>query len=1598
MKKFLILAFAAFSACFVHAQIPKTITVPKGPYTPKSNATPDVPCLNQAGTFVLGQKGFGTQSNDLTLDTIWLCRNDSIFINHNGDFNLSGDPNPGTQPGVGYAFYTCPPTITGPTLQHLTGQPFIAPDPGPPINPGQPFLPGDPCRLNNPPPSNGLLYVASGNPNGDTWFFNSGFLQTTFGNNLPLLLHFAPITFDDATNNGYETSVQGNAPGECVNVNTASQFEVVYLNAVDATGITTPFAGNSCLGRFKLGGGYPEWDPTALYTVDIYLKSNPSIKALIHTPPSTFTNNVNVVFSAPQPGIYVITIEDGKSCGFMGEVDMGGCLASDQVTLDAGDVVGGPGETVCVPITTSNFTGIQSFSTSIQWDPTVLELASPDFIQNINNDLTFDFDPVNNSETSLVSEGFLGISYAGSTAANLTSAEILMEVCFNVLVQVDGICSPITFTNEPTTIFVGSASGQSIALVGNPGSVCVEFNPLVIDIDTLPLVCGSLLSSYTLSITGEEPPYEIVYRRILPTLGPAFSLDTIPANTPATLSNLQAGTYQIIVTPQNGVDIANADTIQLVVVAPLTLGLSLDLTSLPQCSGDSTGSVSANVLLGGTPVPSQPGFTFQWSASTNYIPSPASGIQVNVPAGTYSVTVTQTSTGCTAVASGTLGNPAQLINKIPVITPASCTGLANGCFTYEMQGGTPFPGGLYTYDFQYSQVSGGPYTNTEGATTTAYNAGCDNLSGFYFITATDANGCVFTEEFEVTALRTIELMETVNDRPSCFGGSDGELGVNVVETPAAPGSNFTFSWTPSAVGAIINNTTTTSNIIGIPAGAQLVTAIDQNGCSDTLTLFLGQPTQFSVIPLTVTNPTCVSPNSGSISVLGFGGTGLPNSFTYNWGNSVTGSSISSLSAGTYTVTVSDANQCTAVFDTTLALPAPPAISNISVSVVKCGSDGSLTAIAPTATNFLWTSPTNNVIPPPANNATISGLTGGTYVVLVTDANFCTNTDTITLDSVVPLTISNSTVDAPSCFGYTDGSISVGTSGGTGTPNFKWSTPPPLNMTATIFTLGAGTYTVTATDANMCTATQSFTLANPPQIAVIVNYAVPNQVSCFGECDGEATLLVNYPLNNNFNFNWSDNSTDSVRIDLCAGATTVTITETSTAQCFVIDTIIVGTPTQVTINALETIIDTVTCNGLSDGGAFISGDGGNGGPYTFVWQNGTTGPQITDLAAGNYPVTITDKDGCTGTYTAEILQPAVIIVTQDPALTLEIVCFDDETGELGVSVTGGNIPSSPGNTQYTFVWSDGSNQLGNTNPLKMLAAGIYTVTVTDTKGCTGTASLVLQAPSPVIGNIKIGPNLKCFGDETTITVDGVTGGQGGPYSYTIDYGVPIPIDLISSISGGTHYITFIDQKNCETLDSTNIEEPEQIVINFNPPFVELNLGDSIQLSPQLVGRDTGAIVNFEWMPADFVTDPTKWKEEDEVFLYTFQSGQLMLTVTDSLGCTGKGTLNVEVDLDRNIYIPNVFIPNDPGNGLNRLFAPGGGTGVEQVNFMQVYDRWGTLMFETKSFQPERSNVFTAGWDGRYKGKFVNPGVYVYAIEVLFVDGKKLLYRGDVTVVR
>jgi hypothetical protein len=1582
MKKFLILMIAAFAATTVFAQVPRNISIPPNAVKTLAPGMPETPCGNFAGTLQIGPGSPTAQSNDLTLDTIFLCLNDSVFIDHNGDFNLSGDPNPATQGGIGYVFYTCEPTVTGPTLQNIASSPA--------------FPTGDPCRLTGtPPPTNGIFIAAEAPFNGDMWFFNTGTLQTNFNAGAPLLLRFAPITYDDILNNGYETPAPGVPPGPCVNANVSQAFEVVYLNGITATGTTTAFNGNDCMGRFRIEGGLSEWDGSN-YELDIHLKSDPSIKALIYTPKSQINHFANIIFSVPQPGEYEIVATDGKSCDLVFDMDMGSCAITNSVGLNFNPPTQqvAPGETFCLPITTTNFTNITGFSFSLAWDPTVMTLVSSNPVQTVNPDLA-GFDPVSNVNTALSADGIIGVSYAGGATVTLNSTETLISLCFQAL-NVDGVCTDINFTNDASLVSMDDDQGNSLAIDAGVGEVCVEFDPVQVTIVQLNPGCTNVVD-LQLTITGGEGPYEVQWQE--QPSGPTNSQDNIVGGTgsPFVIQDLSSGTYQITIIPENGIGIADGiDTIISIVSNPISA--SLDLTAFPTCNGLADGSVVANVFINGVLVnnPVANGYNFQWNP-----PAPNTNVLNNVGAGFYAVTVTQVASGCTGQASGQLGQPAPVDNGVVNITPASCTGVDDGSLVFNVEGGTPIGSGLYDIDVFFSQDAGVSPTGTPDFQVTGNPFTLNNtaFAGYYTLVIEDANGCAYTQEVEVPAQREVEISFVSATRPSCFGGSDGTASVEITVTPPTPGGDsFIFAWQPLTGGAVgtLNNQPLTSTANGLSAGTYLVGGVNANGCADTLTVEVTEPAPFVVVPISIINPNCTNPTAGVISVIGQGGTGTPNQFQYDWAaplqNLSTGSA-NGLAEGTYTVTVTDGAGCTAVFDTLIALPLPPQIVSIDSTSVRCGGDGSLTVVAPTATSFQWSSPTGNVLTNPTL-ATISNLDGGTFIVVVTDANNCTNSDTINFASVDRLSISDTTITNPSCFGYADGSVAIGVEGGNPGYSYAWSTSAPPNSPI-ILNKTAGTYTVTVTDLEGCTTTGTFALVNPPQISILFTGVSP--VSCFGDCNGAATPIVQYLPGTNFNFQWQDGTTDSIRTDLCAGNIAVTITEAGGNSCFLDTTILIASPPPVSADTMETIINAVQCFGEDNGSISVSAQGGNNAPYTFEWSaQGATGSTINNLVAGGYQVTITDLSGCTGVFQANVPQPQPIVVAKDASLSKDILCFGGDDGEIAVLTTGGNPPAA-GNPPYTFSWSDGINVIGNTNPITDLSAGSYTIVATDALGCTGQATIDLLNPLPVSGNYQLGEPLECFGDETTLTINDITGGNGEPYSYSIDFGVPLDPAFPANIGGGPHVISYLDKFLCETIDSFIVAEPDPIQATFNEPdgindgFIELQLGDSLTLTPLVTGA---ADFTFTWTPADFFINPTALQPT----LYTFQSGKVTINIVDEKGCTGMGMLQIEIDPNRNVYVPNVFMPGN-NLGTNDYFAPGLGIGVERVNYMRVYDRWGELLFSRNAIAPSVfQDSLTEGWDGRFNGKFVNPDVYVYAIEVLFLDGKVLLYRGDITVVR
>ena len=284
--------------------------------------------------------------------------------------DLSGDPNTTTRGGIGYAFYKCPPTITGPDLASILQ---------------------DTCLITDPTPTNGLWVAVAPDNSGDITFLNNGAIQDFFSAGGPIQIWFAPITYDKldtvALPGGtlsFRPTFEGTPVGSCVDVSVDQAFSVVYLNQIIATDRNENAGGNGCRGSFTALGGLPEFAPTTDYRITITKRGATAVRGtLLNNGP--IRHDTEVLFSVPEPGVYDIMISDGKSCDGTFSMNMNGCM---PVEFIADRLNALPGQRICVDVQVKNFIDVGSAQFTISFDPTVLRF---DTVENLNlRDLTPD--------------------------------------------------------------------------------------------------------------------------------------------------------------------------------------------------------------------------------------------------------------------------------------------------------------------------------------------------------------------------------------------------------------------------------------------------------------------------------------------------------------------------------------------------------------------------------------------------------------------------------------------------------------------------------------------------------------------------------------------------------------------------------------------------------------------------------------------------------------------------------------------------------------------------------------------------------------------------------------------------------------------------------------------------------------------------------------------------------------------------------------------------------------------------------------------------------------------------------------------------------
>ena len=792
----------------------------------------------------------------------------------------------------------------------------------------------------------------------------------------------------------------------------------------------------------------------------------------------------------------------------------------------------------------------------------------------------------------------------------------------------------------------------------------------------------------------------------------------------------------------------------------------------------------------------------------------------------------------------------------------------------------------------------------------------------------------------------------------------------------------------------------------------------------------------------VTNASCGLAN-GSAVVFPQGGNAP---YTYLWQpNGGNAAIANNLAAGNYSIIVTDANGCSSINNITIGAGSVSATLNPTFTNVNCfgGNDGSIAANASGGQapyTYLWS---NNATTPTVNN-----LAAGTYWVQVTTGAGCISYDTIVITQPTsPITAVTSQSNV-SCFGNNDGNAAVVVSGGNAPYTYSWNTTPVQNnQNAT--NLSAGNYTVTITDNNGCTTTQNITITEPQ--ALSINYLGQQNVTCFGGNNGSLNVSVtggNAP----YTYNWNNNTyPNSPNINnLPAGIYLLTVTDAN--GCLASTQFNVAEPNELSANIVNT--NNVSCNGFSDGNIQTSIFGGTQ-PYSYQWNpTANTQPNINNLSAGYYLLTVTDNNGCIDTVGAFINEPTPVSTT---ALGNDTICPNTFT-----TIT---AAGSGGVGNYTYQWNNNSS--GASQNVSPNSTTTYLVYATDANGCVGSSDSVTITVNDINNTLlTISPDTGiCLGDFYNISAN-VFGGIGN-YSFTWNNNLGNGSGPFSvSPTNTTNYIVTLT-------DECGNTKNESVLVNVNPlPNVDIlpqtkTACGTVQLNfSNNMANQSGS--TYYW---DF-GDNTSSTQENPTKAYS-QTGfyNVMLTVTSAFGCVNSDQANMNItvnpkpvaqfdastykttmlnpeisfdnySVDANFYewtfgdgntstqqnpintytkdgiylvqliAKNTFgckdtatakieiepeyhfyIPNafTPDNDGNNDIFTAVGEEIEEFD-MQIFNRWGELIYET--------NDLNNGWNGTTKNdnSLAMEGVYVYNIKLRDWEGLYHKFTGKVTLIK
>lgn len=712
----------------------------------------------------------------------------------------------------------------------------------------------------------------------------------------------------------------------------------------------------------------------------------------------------------------------------------------------------------------------------------------------------------------------------------------------------------------------------------------------------------------------------------------------------------------------------------------------------------------------------------------------------------------------------------------------------------------------------------------------------------------DVGGVAYKfENGQISILSTGPTLTPTN--ALCFNASTGAIATN------PNGTASSFSW---------SNGMTTQNLANVAAGTYTVTVTYAGGNTATATASITAPTAISMTQAAV-GVTCFGDANGSIDITPSGGTAP---YTYLWNGPTmftsTTQDVSGLKTGNYVVTITDANLC-AFASAAVNVPQPQPIAipsnNVVISTVSCfgGSNGAISITPQNGTppyTYDWS---NDMAENPDNDPqNVVGLMAGSYNVTITDSRGCSFTSqSYTISQPQQLVVNFVKKDDAKCFNSATGKIEITVGGGSGNKTYSWKTVPANTVVSPDQNpngLAPGTYNVLVTDANGCTATlaTAVTIGNAPSALTLSNTTQPGQ--CFGQLSGSIDLSVVGGWGG-YTYAWPA-PLQPIQDHSAVSSGTYTVTVTDQGLCTATQTVMVG-GAQTAITIGNPVVTNVTCFGQATGAICIVPSGGNGGTYQVAWSSTAQATNcIANLTSGNYVPTVSDVQGCTAVF-------AAINVTAPTQVVLDTnVVAANPMGSIDLMVTGGT-------PNYSYSWSNGAV----TQDINGVAAGTYTVTVTDNVGCSKVGVYTVPSSNVVTGTLVTTVDNSCNNDGCIHLSIPATAAGASPYTLSWTGGTQSTTSLTPAVCGlaaGAYVVTVTASNGNTATVSAVINQLQQALVStstVSPSFDDLHNG-SILLVPSFPN------CTFLW-----------GNGSTALSLSSLDSGLYVVTVTNTTsGCT------------------------------------------------------------------------------------------------------------------